>query len=137
PCHRAGGSPRDCLSHVVRPVVIPDLSEDERVPKSPIDLLDSSEEAPLEGDGEAGPGRCPTRGFDEVADEATLAVDIAEEAVVAPMSSIRSAGGGGSAGSVGQTPGVYEDVRHRSPIGITGSGGEVAFVAGRTGAALI
>ncbi|KAL5980250.1 hypothetical protein ACLOJK_036717 [Asimina triloba] len=114
-----------------------DLSEDERAPESPIDLSDSSEEAPLEGDGEAGPGRSHTHGFDEVADEATPAIDIVEEAVVAPMSPIRSAGGGGSAGSVDETPGVLKDVGCRSPIVSMGSGGEVSVATGRTSAALI
>ncbi|KAL5985088.1 hypothetical protein ACLOJK_036324, partial [Asimina triloba] len=96
-----------------------------------------SEEAPSEGEGEAGPGRSPTRGFDEAADEATLAVDITEEAVVAPMTPIRSAGGGGSVRSVSETPGDSEDVGRRSPIVSTGSRGEVSVAVGRTSVAHI
>ncbi|KAL6002508.1 hypothetical protein ACLOJK_034441 [Asimina triloba] len=100
-CHRGGSAPRHRLGNVVRPAVVLDPSEDEWAPGSPINLSDLSEEAPLEGDGVAGPGRSPAHTFDEVPDEATPAVDIAEEAVVAPTSPIRSVGGGGSAGSVG------------------------------------
>ncbi|KAL6000134.1 hypothetical protein ACLOJK_034812, partial [Asimina triloba] len=136
-CRRAGSAPRHCLSHVVRPAAVPNPSEDERAPESPIDLLDSSKEAPLEGDRAAGTGGSPARSFDEVPDEVTPAIDITEEAVVTPMSPIRSVGGGGRVGSVGKTPGVSEDVGRKSPIISTRSGCEVFVTARRAGAAVI
>ncbi|KAL6002542.1 hypothetical protein ACLOJK_034475 [Asimina triloba] len=115
PCHRAGGAPKHCPSHVARPAATLDILEDERAPGSPLDLSNSS----------------PTHGFDDVADVVTPAGYIAEEVVVAPISPIWSTGGEGSAGS------VSKDVSRRSPIASIGSGGEVSIAAGRTGAALI
>ncbi|KAL5980223.1 hypothetical protein ACLOJK_036690 [Asimina triloba] len=55
------------------------------------------------------------------------------------LSPIWSVGGGGSAGSIGETPRVSEDVvvGHRSPIGTTGRGGEVSVTTKRVGIALI
>ncbi|KAL6000226.1 hypothetical protein ACLOJK_023921 [Asimina triloba] len=131
-CHHAGSTPRHRLSHVVKPAVVPNPSKDKRAPGSPIDLSDSSKEAPLEGNRLAEPGGSPARGFDEVPEEATLTIDIAEEAVVALMSLIRSVGGGGS---VGETSRISEDVGRRSLVGSIGSGGEVFVTAGRAGAA--
>ncbi|KAL5994181.1 hypothetical protein ACLOJK_035053 [Asimina triloba] len=98
---------------------------------SPIDQSDSSEEAPLEGDRTATLGGSLVHGFDEVLEEATPVIDVAEEAVVAPMCPIRSVGGGGSAESVGETPGVSEDVGRKSLIGCTRSRGEVSITVGR------
>ncbi|KAL6003876.1 hypothetical protein ACLOJK_004422, partial [Asimina triloba] len=131
PCRRFVNAPRHRLSHIVRSAVDPDPSEDERAPKSPINLLDSLEEAPLKGDGEAASDRGPGRDFDEAPREATPTIDVVEEAIFAPMSPIWSVGGRGSASSVGETPGVSGDV-------VAGhSGGEVSVTAGREGAALI
>ncbi|KAL6002573.1 hypothetical protein ACLOJK_034507 [Asimina triloba] len=137
PCHRTGSTPRHRLSHVVRPAVVPNPSEDEQVSGSPINQSDSSEEAPLEGDRAATHYGSLVHGFDEVPEEATPAVDVAEEVVVAPMSLIPSIGGGGSAWSVGETPGVSEDVGPRSPIGSVRCGGEVSITIGRAGATFI
>ncbi|KAL5986258.1 hypothetical protein ACLOJK_014591, partial [Asimina triloba] len=138
-CRCSVNAPRHHLSQVVRPATVPDPSKDERAPESSIDLSDSSEEALLEGAREVASDTSPGRSFDEAHEEATPTVDVVEEAIVAPMSSIRSVGGGGSVGSVGETPRVSEDVvaGHRSPIGSTGSGGEVFITAGRVGLALI
>ncbi|KAL5980205.1 hypothetical protein ACLOJK_036672 [Asimina triloba] len=115
-CHRSVNTPRNLQSHVVKPAIVPYPSEDERAPGSPIDLSDSSEEAPLEGDRETTSDRSPGRGFDEALGEATRAIDVIKEAVVAPMTVI---------------------VSHRSPIGSTRSGGEVSITVGRASATLI
>ncbi|KAL6000329.1 hypothetical protein ACLOJK_024024, partial [Asimina triloba] len=139
PCRCSGNAPGHRLSHIVRLATVPNPLEDERTPGSFIDLSDSSEEAPLVGDGEAAPDRSPSHGFDQDPKEETPAVDVVEEAVVALKSLIQSISGRGSAGSVRKTLGVFEDAVTScgSPIRSTGSRGDVFFTTGRVSATLI
>ncbi|KAL6000867.1 hypothetical protein ACLOJK_006594 [Asimina triloba] len=91
-----------CPGQVVRSAADPYPLESERVPESPIDLSDSSEETHLEDDNETASGTSPGRGLDEASQEAIPTADVVEEALIGHMSPIGNTGGGGSARSVGK-----------------------------------